>query len=186
VPTPKAHAPVVTAPPSSPRPSDAEPWPAGGPASRGPEPPTPAEGPSVTVREVHEHVERVERVLTEPVALEPVLQARVPEPSPAVTLAPVPAPKLERLVTDVLQSRPAERTAPAVEPAPVAAPPAPQVPPEHERRVQVRIGTIEINAADPTPAREPAAPPPSAPAPAEPPDGFERYARLRAYAPWEW
>jgi hypothetical protein len=149
-------------------------------------PPTPAEAPPVTVREVHEHVEQVERVLAEPVALEPLPQARVPEPSPAVTIAPVPAPKPERLVTDVLQPRPAERTAPTVEPAPVAALPAPQAPPEHERRVQVRIGTIEINAADPTPAREPAAPPPPAPVPAEPPDGFERYARLRAYTPWEW
>jgi hypothetical protein len=68
-----------------------------------------------------------------------------------------------------------------------AAPPAPQpakAPPSEERIVQVRIGAIEIHAPAPTPA-----PPAPAAVPMQrslPRSGFDEFARLRSYAPWEW
>jgi hypothetical protein len=55
--------------------------------------------------------------------------------------------------------------------------------PEAERPVHVRIGAIEIHAAEPerAAASVPAPPPPIAPA-----GGFDEFARLRSYAPWGW
>ena len=53
------------------------------------------------------------------------------------------------------------------------------------REVQVRIGTIEIHAESPAPSAmsAPAATTPAAAAPSA--GGFEAFARLRTYAPWE-
>jgi hypothetical protein len=61
-------------------------------------------------------------------------------------------------------------------------PPAKVSPPSHERVVQVRIGAIEIHAPPPPPA------PMAAPMPRSLPrgGGFDEFARLRSYAPWEW
>jgi hypothetical protein len=63
-----------------------------------------------------------------------------------------------------------------------AAPPASA--PSEERVVQVRIGAIEIHA----PPLPPAAAPPVAAAMQRPAPraGFDDFARLRSYAPWEW
>jgi hypothetical protein len=68
----------------------------------------------------------------------------------------------------------------AVSPAP---PPAKMSPPSQERVVQVRIGTIEIHAPQPSPPA-----PMAAPMPRSLPrgGGFDEFARLRSYAPWEW
>lgn len=55
--------------------------------------------------------------------------------------------------------------------------------PEAQRHVEVRIGTIEIHAQAPEPAGIPPAAPDLAPAPE--PGGFESFAMLRSYAPWE-
>jgi hypothetical protein len=62
--------------------------------------------------------------------------------------------------------------------------PARHDPSTPERVVRVRIGTIEIHGERPAAATIPvAAPVAAAAAPA--PSGFERFARLRSYAPWE-
>jgi hypothetical protein len=60
--------------------------------------------------------------------------------------------------------------------------PAKVSPPSPERVVQVRIGAIEIHAPPPPP------PPMAAPMPRSFPrgGGFDEFARLRSYAPWEW
>jgi hypothetical protein len=63
-----------------------------------------------------------------------------------------------------------------------AAPPA-SVPPSEERIVQVRIGAIEIHAPPPPVATPPAPAPMQRSAPRA---GFDEFARLRSYAPWEW
>jgi hypothetical protein len=62
-------------------------------------------------------------------------------------------------------------------------PPAKVLPPSQERVVQVRIGTIEIRAPQPPPPA-----PIAAPMPRSLPrgGGFDEFARLRSYAPWEW
>lgn len=76
--------------------------------------------------------------------------------------------------------RPADRDLPQLS-GREAMPPV-QAPQSDERVVQVRIGAIEIHA-PPPPA--PAAPP----APLQRPvsrGGFDEFARLRSYAPWEW
>lgn len=54
---------------------------------------------------------------------------------------------------------------------------------EAQRHVQVRIGTIEIHADAPESAGIPPAAPEQAPAPE--PGGFESFAMLRSYTPWE-
>jgi hypothetical protein len=78
---------------------------------------------------------------------------------------------------------------PSPTPAPLASqvePPAPETVLLPERVVHVRIGAIEIHgapapmAAPPAPPSQPASMPPSSDA------GFDRYMRLRSYAPREW
>jgi hypothetical protein len=80
----------------------------------------------------------------------------------------------------------------AAAPGPVVPPARPHTPvrparpaagPEAQRHVEVRIGTIEIHAGAAEPARIPLAAAEQAPAPE--PGGFESFAMLRSYAPWE-
>ena len=52
------------------------------------------------------------------------------------------------------------------------------------RRVDVRIGTIEILGADPAPAVHPSPAPASVTHEPAPPGGFDAFVRLRTYAPW--
>jgi len=113
---------------------------------------------------------------------------------PALRPAPIEivAPRLEPLdatepIRHAAALTPASRDLPpqfslgAVPPAPTAAKASP---PSEERVVQVRIGAIEIHAPMPPPA-PPA--PAAVPLPrAVPRGGFDDFARLRSYAPWEW
>ena len=69
---------------------------------------------------------------------------------------------------------------PGLEIMPPSEPPV-KAPPSEERIVQVRIGAIEIHAPAPPPA--PAAIPMQRSVPR---GGFDEFARLRSYAPWEW
>ncbi len=106
---------------------------------------------------------------------------------------------VERLVEPaaafVIEPAPARLTEPAVltlEPAPRAAaataPPRPEPPAERtaERTVHVRIGAVEIHAAPPASAPLPPTPPAAVAPQAAPAGGFDEFARLRSYAPWEW
>jgi len=102
---------------------------------------------------------------------------------------------IDRVITHtriIEPTRDAGRSAiaePSPLPAPLAAPPEPPAPDTMvmpERVVHVRIGAIEIHGAPPPLAAPPAAP--SQPAAVQPSSdgGFDRYARLRSYAPREW
>jgi hypothetical protein len=142
-------------------------------------------------------------------AIEPHSETRIEIHTPAIApphgdrsqtaASPVPRPSREREVVreetrvverriDSMTSIVTEPAAVMIEPAPLAAaaPAAPRTEPMPERTVHVRIGAIEIHAAQPT-----AAPlPPSTPAAVIPQTpaagGFDDFARLRSYAPWEW
>jgi hypothetical protein len=72
-------------------------------------------------------------------------------------------------------------TLPGLDSVPPVPPPAKVSPPSQERVVQVRIGAIEIHAPPPPP-------PMPAPIPRSVPrgGGFDEFARLRSYTPWEW
>jgi hypothetical protein len=89
----------------------------------------------------------------------------------------------EAVVPVVVTIEPAERA--------VTAAPASRAEPAPERTVHVRIGAIEIHAADAAASQQhpvTAAAGTSAPAalPTPSPTGFDEYAALRSYAPWAW
>jgi hypothetical protein len=96
--------------------------------------------------------------------------------------------RVVELLMDSTTSIVTEPAVVAIEPAPLAAaaPAAPRTEPTAERTVHVRIGAIEIHAAQPAavplPPSTPAAVAPQTPAAG----GFDDFARLRSYAPWEW
>jgi hypothetical protein len=111
--------------------------------------------------------------------------AVLPRPTPAVVLAAAPAQTIARPVSTV-------RPAISVRPAPVPAPGgaamgahAQDAAPSPERVVHVRIGTIEIHDDKPAPAALPPSPPAAAGALTPAGGDFDRFARLRSYAPWE-
>lgn len=86
--------------------------------------------------------------------------------------------------------QPAPPAPPALAPQPLPphlpAPPAPQAA-TAERVVQVHIGAIEIHGATPAAAAAPAMVARAEAASRAPAvTGFEAYARLRSYAPWQW
>lgn len=114
-----------------------------------------------------------------------------------VDVAPRPADAAITAVDDIVPAVRPVHDAPAVEytiapriaaaVTPVMTPPPPKDvalvrteagPPD--RTIHVRIGTIEINGAEPSHAAAPAAPPPAV----TPSPGFDDFTDLRSYAPW--
>lgn len=150
--------------------------------------------------------------IPEPAAIEPRIESRVEIQPPAV-LPPAEAsplvpsdPPMPRTVREPeaarLESRvierliepaapvPAAPVAVMIEPAPPVArpiaPAAPRMEPMPERTIHVRIGAIEIHAAQPAAVALPPSPPAAAVPEVPSTAGFDDLARLRSYAPWEW
>lgn len=114
--------------------------------------------------------------------------AATPQVAPDPTVAPERPTIIERVVEPAAPAA-LERAAVLVEPAPAAATGRAALAwsePIEERTVHVRIGAIEIHATEPpSSALVATAPAPAAPQ-ASPATGFDDFARLRSYAPWEW
>lgn len=126
------------------------------------------------------------------------LPPAAPQDVTEVSSAPVPAtpelPIVERFITNTNLVEPARDTARAHDtensPSPLpavvqAATPAPGTDTLPERVVHVRIGAIEIHGAVPVAAPAPPAPHTLASVPSSD-GGFDRFARMRTYAPSEW
>lgn len=118
----------------------------------------------------------------------PLASSEPPEPR-AVREPEVPRAE-SRVIERLIEPAAPAVTVPAavvIEPAtPPAAPAAPRLEPAAERTIHVRIGAIEIHAAQPAAVALPPSPPAAAVPEVPPAAGFDELAHLRSYAPWEW
>ena len=84
--------------------------------------------------------------------------------------------------TPSVRVEPASRERSLVPPVVLRAEP----PAANERTVHVRIGSIEIHGAESAPAAPPASPVAAPPGRTPNGGGFDDFARLRSYTPWQW